>query len=345
MEEDNISRNRRYNEILKQLVEIYIETGEAVGSKTLSHSLKHPLSPATVRNVMADLEELGILCSEHTSSGRKPTEKGWRFFVNTLVETTDISRLEVDELTNITKNAAGKSLESVLEKATNLLSELTNCASLIRVPTLNSVVRHIDFVLLSPGRAIVIIVNENGLVENRLIDVSPDVSASILEKATRYINVKFAGLTLPEIKEKLQTELDCQKEGIDKLAKEVIEQGMGFMANETFERNEIVVKGQTNLLSKAGEISELEELLRKLDEKKILRELLDKSIEGQGVQIFIGAETKIFEMSGCSMIVSPYRNKKKSIVGAIGVIGSSRMSYSRIITLVDYTAKLLGEIV
>ena len=345
MAEVNVSKDDRYSAIFKKLVEIYIETGDAVGSRTLSRALDVPLSPATVRNVMSDLEDLGILCSEHTSAGRKPTEKGWRFFVNTLIETTDISTLEIDELANIPKNAVGKSLEAVLEKATDVLSELANCASLIRVPTVNSVVRHIDFVLLSPGRAIVIIVNENGVVENRLIEVSDGISASVLEKATRYINVKFAGLTLPEIKEKLQKEMDFQKEGIDRLVKDVIEQGIGFIANETSGRNEIIVKGQMNLLSKAGEISELEELLRKLDEKKILKELMDKSIKGQGIQIFIGAETKIFEMSGCSMIVSPYQNTKKSIVGAIGVIGSSRMSYSRVITLVDYTAKLLGEIV
>ncbi len=347
MSEIDISGNKRYVEIFKKLVEIYVETGEAVGSRSLSKALDTPLSPATVRNVMSDLEELGILCSEHTSAGRKPTEKGWRFFVNTLIESADISEIEEETLANVTKNAVGQSLEAILEKATDVLSELANCASLIRVPTINSEVRHIDFVLLSPGRAIVVIVNENGVVENRLIEVSPHVSASILEKATRYINTKLSGATLSEIRGKLQSELDFQREGIDKIAKDVVDQGLGFIANEIAGENEnkIIVKGQSNLLSKAEEISDLEELLRKLDEKKTLKELLDKSIEGQGVQIFIGAETKVFEMSGCSVIVSPYQNKKKSIVGAIGVIGPSRMSYSRVITLVDYTAKLLGNIV
>lgn len=343
MSQFDITSNKRYVEIFKKLVEVHVETGEAVGSRALSKILENPLSPATVRNVMSDLEDLGILCSEHTSSGRKPTEKGWRFFVNTLVESSDISKIEMDELTNITKNAVGKSVESILEKATDVLSGLANCASLIRVPTVNSEVRHIDFVLLSPGRAIVVIVNENGIVENRLIDVPLDVSVSVLEKASKYINTKLAGETLDEIKEKLQTELDFQKEGLDKITKEIVEQGLGFVSIEN--NNKLIIKGQSNLVSKAGEIFDLEDLLKKLDEKKTLKDILDKSIMGQGVQIFIGAETKMFEMSGCSMIISPYQNKKKSLMGAIGVIGPSRMSYSRVITLVDYTAKLLGNIV
>lgn len=346
MKRIDVSKNERYVEIFKKLVEIYIETGEAVGSRTIAKSMESSLSPATIRNVMSDLEDLGILCSEHTSAGRKPTEQGWRFFVNTLVESTNITELEIDALERATKNAQGKSLESILEKATSVLSELANCASLIRVPTVNSEVRHIDFVLLSPGRAIVVIVNENGIVENRLIEVSHDVTANVLEKATRYINFKLSNSTLNEIRISLQTELNFQTEDIEPIVKNVVEQGIECVADDVSDENDnIIVKGQTNLISKAGEISDLEELLWKLDEKKILKELLDKSIEGQGVQIFIGAETKIFEMSGCSMIVSPYQNAKKNIVGAIGVIGPSRMSYSRVITLVDYTAKLLSGIV
>lgn len=343
MNEIDISANKRYVEIFKKLVDIYVETGEAVGSRSLSKVLETPLSPATIRNVMADLEELGILCSEHTSSGRKPTEKGWRFYVNTIVESADISNAEVEELAKITKNAVGKSVESILEKATDVLSDLANCASLIRVPTVNSEVRHIDFVLLSPGRAIVVIVNENGIVENRLIDVAQDVTSSVLEKATKYINTQLSGSSLNDIRTKLQNELDLQKEGLDKITKDIVKQGIGFVINEN--DNKVIVKGQSNLLSKAGEILDLEDLLRKLDEKKTLKDLLDKSVNGKGVQIFIGAETKMFEMAGCSLIISPYQNAKKSLVGAIGVIGPSRMSYSRVITLVDYTAKLLGNIV
>lgn len=343
MSQDNIENNKRYVEIFKKLVDIYVETGEAVGSRVLSRSLQTPLSAATVRNVMADLEEQGILCSEHTSAGRKPTDQGWRFFVNSLVETSDISKLDEKTLLSIAKNSVGQSVESILEKATDVLSDLANCASLIKVPTADSQVKHIDFVLLNPGRAIVVIVNENGIVENRLIEVDKSISSSVLEKATNYINSKLSGRTLSEIRKSVQTELNMQKEGIDKIAKEIVDKGLGFVANEA--GSKVIVKGHSNLLAKANEISELENLLRKLDERQTLTDILDKSIAGHGVQIFIGSETKMFEMAGCSMIVAPYENKEKSLLGAIGVIGPSRMSYSRVIKLVDYTAKLLGNIV
>ena len=343
MPQESLKKNKRHIEIFKKLVDIYVETGEAVGSVSLSKSLQTPLSPATVRNVMANLEDLGILCSEHTSSGRKPTDKGWRFFVNTLIETSDISKIEKEELSNIARNSAGKSVESILESATDLLSGLTNCASLIKVPTIDSPVKHIDFVLLNPGRAIVIIVNENGIVENRLIEVDRSISSSVFERATNYINTKLSGHTLSEIKHSLQNELNFQKEGIDRITRDIVSEGLGFVANEP--GGKVIVRGQTNLLSKANEISELENLLKKLDEKQTLKDIMDKAILGQGIQIFIGSETKIFEMSGCSMIVSSYENSKKSLAGAIGVIGPSRMSYSRVIKLVDYTAKLLGNIV
>jgi heat-inducible transcriptional repressor len=339
----DITKNKRYVEIFKKLVEVYVDTGEAVGSRALSKALPTPLSPATIRNVMADLEDLGILCAEHTSAGRKPTESGWRFFVNTLIEAADLSDLEKEALLSATRNATGDSIESTLEKATSILSELSSCVSLIMVPTVNSSVKYIDFVLLAPGRAIVVIVNENGVVENRLIEVPQDVSWSELNQATRYINTKFTGVTLEEIRNKIQDEVDFQNDGIDRLTKCVIEEGLGYKVPES--ANNVIVKGQSNLVEQSAEIADFGDLLRKLDEKKTLKTILDKSIEAQGVQIFIGTETDMFKMSGCSMIVSPYKNARKNIVGAIGVIGPSRMRYSRVITLVDYTAKLLGSIV
>jgi heat-inducible transcriptional repressor len=343
MSQFNFADNKRYVEIFKKLVEIYVETGEAVGSRSLSKALSNSLSPATIRNVMSDLEDLGILCSKHTSSGRQPTEMGWRFFVNSLVEAEDLSKTEISALAEITKNADGKNVETILESASKILSGLSNCVSLIMTPTVNSVIKHVDFVLLSPGRAVIIIVNENGMVENRLIEVPVDVSSSVLDQATKYINTKLTGFTLDEIRNKIQEELDCQEEGVDKYAKDLLENGLGFVINE--QNNKVIVHGQSNLFAKAEEITDLRDLLKKLDEKKTLKVILDKSVAAQGMQIFIGAETKMFEMAGCSIIVSPYQNAKKKLVGAIGVLGSSRMSYSRVITLVDYTAKLLGSVV
>lgn len=340
---NDLSQNKRCVEIFTKLVELYVETGEPVGSRSLSKVLTNPLSPATIRNVMSDLEDLGILCSDHVSAGRKPTDKGWRFFVNGLIETTDISKLERDALTQITKNAVGKSVESILENATDVLSNLSNCVSLIMTPTFNAPVKHIDFILLSPGRAIVVIVNANGVVENRLIDVPLDVSAEVLEQTTNYINSKLSGLSLEEIRNAIQDEVNFQKEGIDKLAKTVLSEGLGFIASDN--NDKVLIKGHSNLIANASEINDLRELLKELDEKRTIKTILDQSVTGKGVQIFIGAETKMFEMAGCSMIVSPYRNAKKNLVGVIGILGPSRMKYSRVITLVDYTAKLLGGLV
>ncbi|MDR1333112.1 MAG: heat-inducible transcriptional repressor HrcA [Holosporales bacterium] len=339
----DIIANKRYIEIFKKLVEMYVETGEAVGSRALSKVLPTPLSPATIRNVMADLEDLGILCADHSSAGRKPTEEGWRFFAHSLIEVSDLSDIEKGALLSATQNTVGDSIESTLEKASSILSELSNCVSLIMVPTVNSAVKYIDFVLLGPGRAIVVIVNENGVVENRLIEVPRDVSWSELNQATRYINAKFTGATLEEIRNKIQDEVDFQSDGVDRLTKCVIEEGLGFGVSEN--TNNVIVKGQSNLVEQSSEIADFGDLLRKLDEKKTLKCILDKSIDAQGVQIFIGADTDMFKISGCSVIVAPYKNAKKNVVGALGVVGPSRMRYSRVITLVDYTAKLLGSIV
>lgn len=340
---NDLSQNKRCVEIFTKLVELYVETGEPVGSRSLSKVLTNPLSPATIRNVMSDLEDLGILCSDHVSAGRKPTDKGWRFFVNGLIETADISKLERDALTQITKNAVGKSVESILENATDVLSNLSNCVSLIMTPTFNAAVKHIDFILLSPGRAIVVIVNANGVVENRLIDVPLDVSAEVLEQTTNYINSKLSGLSLEEIRNAIQDEVNFQKEGVDKLAKTVLSEGLGFIASDN--NDKVLIKGHSNLIANANEINDLRELLKELDEKRTIKTILDQSVTGKGVQIFIGSETKMFEMTGCSMIVSPYQNSKKNLVGVIGILGPSRMKYSRVITLVDYTAKLLGNII
>ena len=335
----NISDNPRYVEIFKKLVELYVETGQPVGSRVLSKVLDTPLSPATIRNVMSDLEDLGILCADHVSAGRKPTEKGWRIFVNGLIEASNISEIEKQAFTKISEQ--GKSIESILENASEILSKLSHCISLIVTPTFNNHVRHIDFILLSPGRAIVLIVNERGLVENRLIDVPIDISASTLEKATKYINTKYSGLTLEEIRDGIQQDIDYKQNGIDGLTKEIVAKGLGFVSSS----DRIIIRGQSNLLEKSNEIETLQGLLTKLDEQQTIKTILDQSIVGKGVQIFIGAETKMFEMSGCSMIVSSYRDSHKNLIGALGVIGPTRLHYNRIIPLVDYTAKLLGSII
>lgn len=338
----DINSNKRYIEIFKKLVEVYVETGHPVGSLILSKNLDTPLSPATIRNVMADLEDLGILSSDHVSSGRKPTDKGWRLFVDGLIEASNLSEIEKQTLGIIKEEVIGQNISSILETAGDILSKLSGCVSLIATPTIDSTIRHIEFVLLSPGRAIVVTVSGEGQVENRLIDVPPDVSASGLEQISKYINTKFAGLTLDEIRIKVQEELDCQKEGIDNIGQKIVADGLGFLSSENADR--VIVRGQSNLVEKSDEIEQLNDLLKRFDEQRTIKDILDKSANAQGVKIFIGAETKMFEMSGCSMIVSGYKNDKKNIIGALGVVGPKRLRYSRIIPLVDYTAKLLGSV-
>jgi heat-inducible transcriptional repressor len=343
-ESNGVIDNERYAEIFKKLVDIYVETGEPVGSRIISKTLPTPLSPATIRNVMSDLEEYGILCSEHSSAGRKPTEKGWRLFVDSLIEVSDLPEMEKQALLEVKRERAGKSVEAILGQAVDILSDLSSCVSLIMVPTVNSKINHIDFVSLSPGKGIVIMVNESGVVENRLIELPPDILTDDLEKATRYINSKLPGLSLEELRNSIQEQLDCQDEGVSTIAKDIFDSELELIENDK-NADRIIVNGRSNLLSSANEISDLKDLLKKLDEKSTLKSLLDEAMIGQGVKVFIGSETKAFETCGCSMVVAPYQNANKKFVGAIGVLGPSRMKYSRVMTLIDYTAKLLGSII
>jgi heat-inducible transcriptional repressor len=343
-DDKSIIDNERHAEIFKKLVEIYVETGEPVGSRVISKTLPKPLSPATIRNVMSDLEERGVLCSEHSSSGRKPTEKGWRLFVDSLIEVSALPEIEKQALLEVKRERVGKSVEAILEQAVDILSDLSNCVSLIMVPTVNSKIKHVDFVSLSPGSGLVIIVNESGVVENRLIELPTGISTDDLDKATRYINSKLPGLSLEELRSSIQEQFDCQDDGIEAIAKDIFDSKLELIENDK-NADKIIINGRSNLLSSANEINDLQSLLKKLDEKSTLKSLLDEAMIGQGVKVFIGSETRAFEMFGGSMVVTPYQNANKKFVGAIGVLGPSRMKYSRVMTLIDYTAKLLGSII
>jgi heat-inducible transcriptional repressor len=341
--------NKRYSEIFKELVDEYTETGQPVGSKTISRRMSNSLSPATIRNVMADLEELGILCSEHTSSGRKPTEKGWRYFVNTFIEVSnDFQDEYAQKIEEIKGLSQWKDTSSILEHTSNILSELSHCASVILTPTINDkVIQYMDFVFLSPGKALVVIIFDDKEVENRLIDIPSDMSTGVLEMASKYLNTKLSGLTLSEIRDIIYDEFAAQRDGLDEAANDLIVKGIGMWAknnSDNMDDRRLIVHGRSNLLSDPAEISNIKTLFRKLDEKVAIKNLLDESINAHGIQVFIGSENKDFNMEGCSMIVSPYSNSKNKIIGAIGVIGPARMHYNAIINLVDCTAKLLRKL-
>lgn len=338
--------NDRSREIFRQIVDAYVETGEPVGSRTLSRRSALDLSPATIRNVMADLEEAGLLYAPHTSAGRLPTEAGLRLFVNGLLEVGGLSEEERIEI-EARCAAAGKSLAQALEETTTMLAGLARCAGMVLAPKTERPLRHLEFVPLSPGRALVVMVTEDGLVENRIVEVPLGVPPSTLVQASNYLNARLVGRTLEDAKAQLSADIESQKAQLDELTQKVVQAGLASWAGGS-EHSALIVRGQAKLLEDVTALADLERLrtlFDMLETKETMLKLLDSAREGQGVQIFIGADNPLFGVAGCSMVVAPYTNRSEQMVGAIGVIGPTRINYARIIPLVDYTAKVLGRLI
>ncbi|HUK08059.1 MAG TPA: heat-inducible transcriptional repressor HrcA [Stellaceae bacterium] len=338
--------NDRSREIFRQIVDAYVETGEPVGSRTLSRRSALELSPATIRNVMADLEEAGLLYSPHTSAGRLPTEAGLRLFVNGLLEVGGLSEEERAEI-EARCAASGKSLAQALEEATATLAGLARCAGLVLAPKTERPLRHLEFVPLSPGRALVVMVTEDGLVENRIVEVPMGVPPSTLVQASNYLNARLVGRTFEDAKAQLAADIESQRAQLDELTQKVVQAGLVSWAGGS-EGSALIVRGQAKLLEDVTALADLERLrtlFDMLETKETMLRLLDSAREGEGVQIFIGADNPLFGVAGCSMIVAPYTNRNEQMVGAIGVIGPTRINYARIIPLVDYTAKVLGRLI
>jgi heat-inducible transcriptional repressor len=316
-----------------------------VGSRTLSRRGRLDLSPATIRNVMADLEDAGLLFAPHTSAGRLPTEAGLRLFVNGLLE---LGGLSEDERRNIDGRcaAAGKSLPQALEEATAMLSGLSRCAGLVVAPKTERPLKHIEFVPLSPGRALVVMVTEDGLVENRLIAVPVGTPPSTLVSASNYLNARLVGHTMDEVKSLIAEDIEARRAELDELTARLVEAGLASWGGGG-EGSALIVRGQAKLLDDVTALADLERLrtlFDMLETKEAMVRLLDATREGEGVQIYIGADNPLFGVAGCSMIVAPYSNSREQVVGAIGVIGPTRLNYARIIPLVDYTAKVIGRL-
>lgn len=336
--------NERSREIFRHIVEAYVETGEAIGSRTISRRLGMALSPATIRNVMADLEEAGLLYAPHTSAGRVPTEAGLRLFVDGLLE---IGSLSQDERASIEGRciASGRSFAGVLEEATQTLSGLSRCAGLVVAPKAEAPLKHIEFLNLGPGRALVVLVSENGLVENRIIDVPLGMPVSSLVEASNYLAQRLVGRTLDEARKTIAEELEAHRAQLDALTQKVVEAGLATWSAPS---GYLLVRGQSQLLADVQQMADLERiraLFALLETKEAMVRLLDASEKAQGVQIFIGAQNELFAMAGCSVIIAPYANREEKIIGAIGVIGPTRMNYARIIPMVDYTAKVIGRLI
>ncbi|MBO1358231.1 heat-inducible transcriptional repressor HrcA [Acetobacter sacchari] len=331
--------------ILRELVEHYVATGDPVGSRTLSQRLPIGLSPATIRNVMADLTDAGLLFSPHTSAGRLPTEKGLRLFVDGLLQFGSLSDEERESISQ-SLETRGRSLEDTLTEASSMLSGLSQAASLVIAPKGEGSVKHIEFVALGGNRALVVLVGADGQVENRVIETPAGTPPSTLVEATNYLNARAAGQTLTELRGRVNEEMSANRTELDQLTAEVVASGLATWGAEG-RGGTLIVRGQGRLLSDITEIerlSTIQMLFERLETQDSMLRLLELAEKSDGVRIFIGAESGLFGVSGMAMVVAPARNEANRIVGAIGVIGPTRINYGRIIPVVDYTARVIGEI-
>ena len=341
-----VELNERSREIFRRIVEAYVETGEPVGSRTLSRSLRLALSPATIRNVMADLQEAGLLYAPHTSAGRLPTEAGLRLFVDGLLEIGGLTEEERTDI-DVKCSATGRSVEEALAEATSMLSGLADCAGLVLAPKSETPLKHIEFVGLTDGRALVVMVGENGVVENRLIEVPVGIPPSALVEARNFLSARLVGRTLTEARAEIAAELKEHRVQLDQLTTEVVETGLATWAGES-QSGYLIVRGQAKLLENITAIEDLEQiraLFQALETKETMARLLELAHDAEGVQIFIGADNALFALAGFSMVVAPFANSSEKIVGAIGVIGPTRINYARIIPMVDYTAKVISRVI
>jgi heat-inducible transcriptional repressor len=331
--------------VLREIVEQYVETGEPVGSRTLSRLLPLHLSPATIRNVMADLTGAGLLFAPHTSAGRLPTDRGLRLFVDGLLQFGELSE---DERATINHALAqsGRSLQDTLAQASTMLSGLSAAAGLVLAPKGDGPVRHIEFVPLAPGRALVVLVSADGQVENRIIETPPGLPPSALQQASNYLNAQLSGLSLTELRLRVAADMSADHTALDALTNTVIEAGLATWSGEGRAAS-LILRGQGRLLADVDQLEKLgaiQALFERLETEETMLRLLDLAEASDGVRIFIGAESGLFGSAGVSMVVAPARNAQDRIVGAIGVIGPTRINYGKIIPVVDYTARVIGRL-
>ncbi|MGE0056089.1 MAG: heat-inducible transcriptional repressor HrcA [Hyphomicrobium sp.] len=340
--------NERSRTILRRIVESYLATGEPVGSRNLSRALPMSLSPASIRNVMSDLEHLGLIISPHTSAGRLPTQLGLRMFVDGLLEVGDISQDERKQIESQIGFQREKSVDQLLSEAGEMISGLSHCAGVVLAEKQVARLKHIEFVPLEPGKGLVVLVDEDQNVENRIIPLPPGIPPSALQEASNYLNTHTRGLTLPEARIAIEKSLKEAKAELDQLTQKVITAGFAEWSGSTDDRKSLIVRGQANLLkdlTAAEDLERIRQLFDDLEEKREIVHLLGSSENADGVRIFIGSENKLFSLSGSSLVVAPFRDQTRRVVGVLGVIGPTRLNYARIIPMVDYTAKLISRII
>jgi heat-inducible transcriptional repressor len=335
----------RSREVFQRVVESYLSSGEPMGSNTLTQQMSQQVSAATIRNVMKDLEFLGLLDSPHTSAGRRPTEMGLRMFVDGIMEVGNPD--EADQRKLAATMDEGDSITNMLDRMSNALSGLTHGASLVLAPKKSSPIKHIEFVCLATDRALVVLVFANGEVENRIFRPPLGQTPSQMREAANFLNAVGQGKTLQELQSSVIWEIKKHRSELDALAASLVEAGVAVMQNAGGDNERLIVRGRSNLLEAAGTAEDLERvrvLFDDLERKRDIAEFLQLADEGEGVRIFIGSENKLFSLSGSSLVVSPYMNADRKVVGAIGVIGPTRLNYGRIVPIVNYTAQMVGRV-
>jgi heat-inducible transcriptional repressor len=337
----------RQREVFRRLVEAFLASGEPVGSRTLSQILPMTLSPASIRNVMADLEAMGLLYAPHTSAGRVPTERGLRLFVDGLLQVGELAPAERSAI-EARLTDTGHGVEDLLTQATTLLSGLSRCAGLVVVAKRDPVLKHIEFLSIAPGKTLVVIVAEDGQVENRLIDTPVGLPVSALSEAANYLNARLSGRTLDVARADILAELENERAELDTLTAKIVAEGLATLAAPTEgEERVLIVRGASHLLESMEAQTDLERIRTLFDDierKNDLIRLLELAKEGDGVSIFIGSENRLFSLSGSSIIAAPYANMNGKVVGVVGVLGPTRLNYARIIPMVDHTAKVIGRL-
>jgi heat-inducible transcriptional repressor len=339
--------NARSREVFRRVVEGYLASGAPVGSRTLTRDMSEKVSAATIRNVMQDLEYMGLLDSPHISAGRIPTQEGLRMFVDGLLEVGDLNTDDRQKI-DATLGSDTQDMTGMLDRIGSALSGVTHGASLVLTPKHEAPIKHIEFVSLGHDRALVVLVFADGHVENRIFTPPPGQTPSSMREAANFLNALIEGKTLSDLHTVISQQISSRRQEIDQLARDLIDSGLAVWEDKGENHERLIVRGRSNLLDSETEEQDLERirtLFDDLERKRDIAEFLELTQEGEGVRIFIGSENKLFSLSGSSLVVSPYMNSDRKIIGAVGVIGPTRLNYGRIVPIVNYTAQLVGKMI
>ena len=336
--------NERARDIFRRVVEGYISSGQPVGSKTLAGVSGLNLSPASIRSVLADLEQLGLLAAPHTSAGRMPTEVGLRLFVDGMMQVAEPTREERAAIEQ--RLSAPGPIEAALEATSAVLSDLSACAGVIMVPRREPKLVQCSLVPMSPHRALAVLVGDDGAIENRILDLPSGLKPGALEEASNYITAQLAGRTLAQAVSAMQNDISRGKTALDQASQDLAERGLAVWSEDAAHRPVLIVRGQAKLLDDSAmeDIERVRSLLDDLENKQSVSELLELARDATSARIFIGSENRLFALSGSSVIASPYRDREGRVVGVVGVIGPTRLNYARVVPMVDFTAQTLGKL-